>query len=149
MTPPYAPSNRRRRKRGRSGSALFEFAITLPLALLMAIAILDFAKISFLHFLVADAAGAASRYASTVPANMNALDLWQQNLQMAARESLSDSSWIDPQDLDVPPALIQEIDSDERRIAIRVEYSFNTVFDWLKIDQQTTITCEVIVYGAQ
>jgi hypothetical protein len=140
--------NRRRTAKSRMGATLLEFAITLPLTLLICLAILDFAKISFLRFLVSDAAGAAGRFASSVPANINSIELWQQQLENVAKDSLVDSPWIDPSELNVLPCTIEQIDADERRISVHVEYSFNTLFDWLSIDRQTTVASEVTVYGA-
>lgn len=132
----------------RNGSALFEFAVTLPLMILLAFAIRDFAKITFLHFLVSDAAGAASRYASSVPINPNSLSSWQQNLEASARQTLAGSPWIQPSDLIVPPVTLEQIGPDERRITVRVEYSFSSTLHWLNISKQNLIFSEVTVYGA-
>jgi hypothetical protein len=148
VNPPSVLPTRRRIAKSRTGATLFEFAITLPLTLLICLAVLDFAKISFLRFLISDAAGAASRFASTVPANINSIDLWQQQLENVAKDSLLDSPWIDPSELNVLPCTIEQIDADERRITVQIEYTFNTVFDWLSVDRQTILASEVTVYGA-
>lgn len=149
MSQIHAKPNRPNKSKHRTGSALFEFAITLPLTMLICIAIFDFAKITFLQSLISDAAGAASRFASMVPANVNSIDLWQQQLENIAKESLLNSPWIDPSELNIAPAVIEQISAEERRITVNVKYSFNTVFDWLSIDQKSTVACKVVVYGAQ
>lgn len=132
----------------RSGSALFEFAVTLPLMMLLSVAVLDLSKITFLHFLVSDAAGAASRYASMVPIDSESMELWQQGLEESARGSLVGSPWIEPSDLIIPVADIVQVSQDERRIFIRVEYPYEAHIPWLVLSSQSMIAHEVTVYGA-
>lgn len=132
----------------RSGSVLFEFAVTLPLMMLLSVAVLDLSKITFLHFLVSDAAGAASRYASMVPVDSESMEIWQQGLEDSARGSLVGSPWIEPSDLIVPIADIVQVSDEERRISIRVEYPYEVHVPWLVLSSQSMIAHEVTVYGA-
>lgn len=132
----------------RSGSVLFEFAVTVPLMMILAVAVLDLSKITFLHFLVSDAAGASSRYASMVPVQSESMDMWQQSLEDAARGSLVGSPWIDPSELIIPLAGMVQISDQERSITIRVEYPYEAQFPWMGFSTQSTIAHEVTVYGA-
>ena len=132
----------------RSGSVLFEFAVTLPLMMLLSVAVLDLSKITFLHFLVSDAAGAASRYASMVPVDSESMEMWQQGLEDSARGSLVGSPWIEPSDLIIPIADIVQVSQDERRISIRVEYPYEAHVPWMVLSSQSMIAHEVTVYGA-
>jgi len=140
--------NQNRCVASRSGSVLFEFAVTLPLMLLLSVAVLDFSKITFLHFLVSDAAGAASRYASMVPVDSESMEMWQQGLEDSARGSLVGSPWIEPSDLIIPVADIVQVSQEERRISIRVEYAYEAHVPWLVLSSQSMIVHEVTVYGA-
>ncbi len=132
----------------RSGSVLFEFAVTLPLMMLLSVAVLDLSRITFLHFLVSDAAGEASRYASMVPAESDSMEMWQQGLEDSARGSLVGSPWIEPSDLVIPVADIVQVSEDERRISIRIECPYEAHLPWLVLSSQSIIAHEVIVYGA-
>ena len=132
----------------RGGSVLFEFAVTLPLMMLLSVAVLDLSRITFLHFLVSDAAGAASRYASMVPADSESMEMWQQGLEDSARGSLVGSPWIEPTDLIIPVADIVQVSEDERRISIRIECPYEAHLPWLVLSSQSIIAHEVTVYGA-
>jgi hypothetical protein len=139
---------RNRSVASRSGSVLFEFAVTLPLMMILSVAVLDLSKITFLHFLVSDAAGAASRHASMVPSYSESMDSWQQSLEDAARGSLVGSPWIDPSELIIPLASFVQISDQERSITIRVEYPYEAQFPWMGFSTHSTIAHEVTVYGA-
>jgi hypothetical protein len=132
----------------RRGSVLFEFAVTLPLILILSVAVLDFSRITFLHFLVSDATGAASRYASMVPVDPASVEIWQAGLEDAARGSLVGSPWIEPSDLSIPVADIVPVSDDERRITVRVAYPYEAHIPWLLLSTQSMIAHEVTVYGA-
>ena len=132
----------------RGGSVLFEFAVTLPLMMLLSVAVLDLSKTTFLHFLVSDAAGAASRYASMVPVDSDSMEMWQQGLEDSARGSLVGSPWIEPSDLIIPVADMVQVSQDERRIFIRIEYPYEAYVPWLVLSAQSIIVHEVTVYGA-
>jgi|688.fasta_scaffold40072_4 hypothetical protein len=135
------------RKSTRRGVALFEFAVTLPLMLLLSLAVIDFARISFFRFVVGDATGAAGRYAMLNPVTENSLSAWQSALEIAARESAQGSPWIDPTAIVVHPAVIQQVNTTEKRITLKVSYLFRTGFWWPGIPSQTTVSSQLTLTG--
>ncbi len=125
-----------------------EFSISIPVMLLLAIAVFDFAKVSYFRFVVADAAGAASRYAAFNPVTDVTLASWTAELESAARGAVQGSPWISQSDLVINPPVIEQTSSLEKRITVRVEYVYHLILWWPGLPGQATVSSQVAVISA-
>jgi uncharacterized protein (UPF0333 family) len=138
-------SSARRNAKLRRGAALMEFSISIPVMLLLSIAVFDFAKTSYFRFVVADAAGAASRYAAFNPVTTTSLSSWTTELESAARNSVQGSPWISQNDLVIKSPIIEQISSVEKRITVRVEYVYHLKLWWPGLPSQASVSSQVVV----
>lgn len=138
----------RRHASARRGAVLFEFAVTIPLTMLLSIAVFDFARVSYFRLVVADAAGAASRYAAFNPLTNVSQAVWQQGLEDATRNAVLGSVWVDPNLLVIHSALVEQVTPVEKRITVKVEYPFQVTLWWPGIPQNPTVVSQVSVIGA-
>jgi len=141
-------SGKRRLSAARRGAILFEFAVTIPLMMLLSIAVFDFARVSYFRLVVADAAGAASRYAAFNPITSVSQAVWQQGLEEATRTSVTGSAWISPTSLVIHPAQIVDVTPYEKRITVKVEYPFHVTLWWPGIPSDPTVVSQVSVIGS-
>jgi len=138
----------RRNSKSRRGAALMEFSISIPVMLLLSIAVFDFAKTSYFRFVVADAAGSASRYAAFNPVTTVSLSSWTTELESAARSSVQGSPWVSQNDLVIKPPIIEQISSVEKRITLRVEYVYHLKLWWPGLPSQIAVSSQVVVIAA-
>lgn len=135
----------RRNAKSRRGAVLMEFSISIPVMLLLSIAVFDFAKTSYFRFVVADAAGAASRYAAFNPVTAVSLSSWTTELESAARSSVQGSPWVSQNDLVIKQPIIEQISTVEKRITVRVEYVYHLQLWWPGLPSQVTVSSQVAV----
>lgn len=138
----------RRNAASRRGAALLEFSMSIPILLLLSIAVFDFAKTSYFRFVVADAAGAASRYAAFNPVTAVSMDTWRSELESAARNSVEGSPWISSTALVVDSPIIEIITTVETRITVRIEYTYHLNIWWPGLPSQATVSSQVTVIAA-
>jgi Flp pilus assembly protein TadG len=117
--------------------------------MILAIAVLDFSRISYYRFLVADAAGAASRYAALQPVTDVSYDVWMQQLDTIARNTVDGSPWASASALIVHPAEITEVAPGEKRITVRTSYVYRAAIPWPGLPTQATVSSKVSVVGAK
>lgn len=125
-----------------------EFSISIPIMLLLTIAVFDFAKTSYFRFVVADAAGAASRYAAFNPVTSVSLHSWTTELENAARNTVVGSAWISPSALVVCSPIIEQISTVETRITVKVQYVYHLNLWWPGLPTQATVSSQVAVIQA-
>jgi hypothetical protein len=80
-----------RRKRRGSGQALVEFAMVMPVFMLLLFGLLDFGRVVFAQNTVSQAAREASRYASLEPSTSKYAAIRQAAIRMAPGLGLSDA----------------------------------------------------------
>jgi hypothetical protein len=138
-----------RRTKKRRGAALLEFSVTLPLMMLMAVATVDFARVTYYGLVVADAAGAASRYAALNPLTETAESGWLEGLEQSAKAATIGSPWVDSSDLIVHPPVVEQITPVEKRITVKIEYPFVVRFWWPGIPTNPTVVSQVSVVASE
>lgn len=143
-----ARKNYRFRKQ-RAGAVLLEFAITIPVMMILAIAVLDFSRLSYYRFLVADAAGAASRYAAFYPVTDVSYNVWMQKLDTVARNTVEGSPWASASDLIVYPAVLNKDTPGETRVIIKIEYVYHATIPWPGLPSEATVRSTVQIMGAK
>ena len=133
----------------RAGAVLLEFAFTLPVMMILAIAVLDFSRISYYRFLVADAAGAASRYAAFNPVTDVSYNVWMQKLDSIARNTIEGSPWASADALIVYPAVITQVTPGETRVTVKTAYPYRATIPWPGLPSEATVSNEVNIIGAK
>lgn len=141
-------SSPRLRARSRQGAILLEFGVTLPLMLMLAIAVFDFARVTYFGLVVADAAGAASRYAAFNPLTNVSEAAWHEGLEQAAKTAIVGSPWVSQNQLVVHPALIEQVSPVEKRITVKVSYPYQVQLWWPGLPSNPNVTSQVSVIGA-
>jgi Flp pilus assembly protein TadG len=98
--------------RGKRGQSILEFAITIPLLLLLLVGIFDFGRATFYYSSITNSAREGARYGIINPDNMN-------GIQQRVREY---SFGIDPD----PSVLVIQIQKDSiaNTITVSVSYTF-------------------------
>ena len=133
----------------RRGAALIEFALTAPILGLLSVAVFDFAKIAYVRLVVADAAGAASRFAALHPMPTGSLDTWVKGIQEAALASSSGSMWIDPSRMSLQPVNVDQIPPNDIRITVQVDYQFQPKFWWPGLPSGSMVSSKVSIPGVR
>lgn len=133
----------------RAGAVLLEFAVTIPVMVILAIAVLDFSRLSYYRFLVADAAGAASRYAAFYPVTDVSYNVWMQRLDAVARNTVEGSPWASASNLIVYPAVINQATPGENRVIIKMEYVYRATIPWPGLPSESTVRSTVQIMGAK
>jgi Flp pilus assembly protein TadG len=117
--------------------------------MILAIAVLDFSRISYYRFLVADASGAASRYAAFHPVTDVSYNVWMQQLDTVARNTVEGSPWASASALIVHPAEITVVTPGEKRITVKTSYVYRATLPWPGLPTETTVSNQVNVVGAK
>lgn len=137
----------RRRKYKRSGAAMLELAIVLPLLLLLAGGIIDFSRYAYYYIAVSNAAGAAARFASQHPFTPTTLTTWNNLTRQAAIDDLQGILRYNASKVTVPaPTIVTETTGLKlRRVRVQVDYAFQTIVAWPGIPNSAVIRRAVVM----
>lgn len=113
----------------RRGTAATEFAILLPLLVMLALASVDFGRFAYAHIALGNASrvgaefGAVRKYDSSTSAG------WEAQLEAAMHEEFAAVGGIEPANLDVEIEVVDDA-YDLHRVTITSTYPFSTVVTW-------------------
>lgn len=126
------------RRPSRSGVAATEFALVLPLLLLLTFAGTDFGRALHAHIALSNACRAGAEYGSRNPYSPTDIDDWESRIRQAVDEELSNTPAIDPDKLDID--IDVEVDSDDLfRVSVEATYPFTTLVSWPGIPHEVTL----------
>lgn len=140
---------KRRQGRNRRGVAIIEFALTVPILGLLSVAVFDFAKIGYIRLVVADAAGAASRYAAFHPVTAITMDEWIDGIKQSALASVAGSAWIDPARMSLHTVDVDQITPTYMKVTIRIDYQYQPTFWWPGLPSGTRVSAQVAIPGVR
>jgi len=127
---------------GRHGTAATEFAIALPILLLIAFGACDFGRITHIHQIVANAArtgaetGAARRFTNYTQAS------WEADVRQAVVHELENIHDFNESDMNY--SLSTSVDPDGVTVVtVAVSYPFRTVVSWPAIPSEVTLFKQV------
>ena len=122
----------------RRGAAAVEFAVVLPLLMLLLLGGADFGRCFQTSISITNAARAGAEYGSMHPFDSSAQGPWQTGVQQAAVDELSNSTLFDVSKLTVTVTGITEGDG-SRRVSVQATYPFKTIFNWGYVPTSITI----------
>lgn len=129
----HKPPHRRR------GAAAVEFAIVLPILILLLLGGADLGRCFYSAMAVTNSARAGAEYGAMNRFDAATLGNWQARVQQAATDELSESTLFDLSKVTVTANGIIEADG-SRRVEVHVTYPFKTLFSWLT--GTTTLTLQ-------
>lgn len=125
----------------RRGAILVELAIILPLLLLFAGGIVDFARFAHYFVAVSDAAGNGARLASFHPYTVATSGVWSAKARSAVTASLEGVPGFQSDRLTIEgPTVVQGADGGQVGNArLTVSYRFSPIVRWPGIPRETTV----------
>lgn len=129
---------------GRRGAAAVEFAVVLPLLMLLLLGGADFGRCFYSAMAVANAARAGAEYGAMNRYDASAQGPWQAGVQQAAIDELSESALFDLGQLTIVASNITEGDGSQR-VEVQVTYPFRTIFSWIFIPSSLTLQQTVVM----
>lgn len=130
----------------RRGAAAIEFAIVLPMLMLLLLGGADFGRCFHSAMAITNAARAGAEYGAMHPFDTSSQVAWQTGVQQAAINELSGSPLFNVGQLTVASSSITEADG-SRRVQVQVAYPFRTIFTWFyapTITLQQTVVMRTI-----
>ncbi|HET6572411.1 MAG TPA: TadE/TadG family type IV pilus assembly protein [Fimbriiglobus sp.] len=129
--------------RRRCGASAAEFAVVLPVLLLIVLGLIDFGRFAYYHVAVTNAARAGAEYAIMTPYVPAAQAAWNARVQETARDEMTNQIGYDPADLTTATTVTVER-TGLRRVRVEATYaSFQTVTSWPGIPSSLTIRSAV------
>lgn len=113
----------------RSGAAALEFAIALPLMMLLVILCVDFGRVAYFSTALNNAVGSGMTVATTHRYTNYTRQSWEDQIRLAVREDLQSVSSFNPANLQ---QTIQVNESSTRPtvVTLTVSYPFRMLINW-------------------
>jgi Flp pilus assembly protein TadG len=116
----------------RNGALAIEFAIVLPLLMLLLLGAIDFGRFSHTAIAVANAARSGAGVGALNPVSQASRPAWEAEIRQAARIELEGVNGFDPARLNV--AIETATDANGRDlVTVTVTYPFETLLNWVGI----------------
>lgn len=123
----------------RDGAAAVEFAIVLPVLLMLLLGAADFGRCFQTSIAMTNAARAGAEYGSMHPFDNSSQGAWQTAVQQAAIDELSGSTMFDVTRLTVTTSSVTESDG-LKRISVHTTYPFTTIFNLAYVPATITVS---------
>lgn len=129
-----------RRSLNRPGAAVTEFALVLPLMILLVLGCLDFGRFAYTLIAVENAARAGAGYAIMNPYLKSGKTAWEAAIQEAAREEMTNQKGYDSTKLTTTTSVVIETNG-LHRVKVTATYnSFDTIVAWPGIPESMVLT---------
>jgi len=117
------------RRAWRWGTAASEFAIALPLLIVLCLTSVDFGRFAYAYIALGNAGRVGAERGATRPYSTATAEVWQQQVSDATREDFAASSDLDVGQLSIQADAVQDAYGLHRG-EITVSYPFTTVVSW-------------------
>jgi len=121
----------------RRAVAAAEFALVLPLLVILIGGCVDFGRFSHVNITVTNAARAGAEFGSTHPCSAATYTLWEQQVRQAVVDEMAGLDRFDPALLTVTITRVTE--GDHPRAEVDVSYPFKTLVEWPGHPSQLTL----------
>ena len=115
----------------RRGSTTLEFAILLPVLLMIMLLIVDYGRFAHTYIAVSNAARAGASIASFNAPTPGSKPLWDFAIRKAVEDELATNTWFNSGDLVVAAPLLIDEGNGLLRVEVDVTYPFQTLINWL------------------
>jgi Flp pilus assembly protein TadG len=119
----------RRNSRRRAGAAAVEFALALPVLMLLAIGTVDFGRIPYYHEVVANAARTGAETGATKQFTALSRATWETGIRNAVSREMQNIPNFDNSKLAIALTAVPNSDG-LARITVEVTYPFETAVAW-------------------
>lgn len=127
----------------RRAAAAAEFAIILPVLMMIVLGFIDFGRFAYHYVAVTNAARAGAEYAIMTPYVSAGQGAWQAKVQQAARDEMANQTGYAPSNLTTSTAVTVE-QNGLRRVRVEATYaSFRTITSWPGIPSTLTLRSAV------
>lgn len=133
--------------RRRVGAAAAEFALILPVLLLIALACVDFGRFAYHHIAMTNATRAGAEYGIMHPYLSSGTGAWQTAIESTARAELSNQTDCTPSNLSTTTTVTIESNGRRRIRVVGTYASFNTLVSWPGIPSSTDLTATVEIWA--
>jgi Flp pilus assembly protein TadG len=137
-----------RRPGGRRAIAATEFALALPVLLLLMIGAVDFGRFAYSHVTLTNAVRAGTGYGSVNPYTTATLATWKANVKQAVVDEMSTMSGFNSSLLTV--TVTNDTTGEPSggwRVQVVASYPFTTLITWPGIPSTTTMQRSVAMRG--
>jgi Flp pilus assembly protein TadG len=128
----------------RHGTTATEFAIVLPLLIVLCLTSVDFGRCCYALIALGNAARVGSEYSATHRYDAASSETWRSNLEYAMCEEFAAIGGLDPDDLTVDIQVEIE-DYQLHRGSITARYPFSTVVSWPMIPRPLELERTVVM----
>ena len=135
--------SRGRRRGHRKAAVLVEFALLLPLLILIVLGCIDFGRFAYMFIAVTNGARAGAEYAVMRPVTPASQPFWQAGVEDAVHDEMSGNRGYEQADLVVPSVTLTSDPLNLKRVRVRVQHPFETLVNWPGIPHQITLTRDV------
>src|SRR5262245_17088729 len=119
-----------RRTTGRRGAAAVEFALVLPVMVLIALGCVDFGRFAYDYIALKNAARAGAEYAIMTPYTSSTQGAWESAIQQKAQDEMTNQTGYDSTNLTTTTSVVIE-STGLRRVTVTATYdSFTTIVSW-------------------
>lgn len=126
----------------RCGTAAVEFAVAIPVLMLLAIGCCDMGRALADYVAVSNAARVGAEYGATHAYSTYTYSSWQNIVTQRAQQEMQGSSGIDPTQLSVTVSTVPETSS-LYLVTVTVTYPFNMITAWPGMPAQFNLTHSV------
>jgi Flp pilus assembly protein TadG len=139
---PSSPPPCRRRTWPRRGTAAVEFALAIPVLMLLAIGCCDMGRALADYVAVSNAARVGAEYGATHAYSTYTYSSWQSLVVQSAQQEMQGSSGIDPTQLTVTVATVPE-SANLYLVTVTVTYPFSLITAWPGMPAQFNLSHSV------
>jgi Flp pilus assembly protein TadG len=126
----------------RCGTAAVEFAVAIPVLMLLAIGCCDMGRALADYVAVSNAARVGAEYGATHAYSTYTYSSWQSLVTQRAQQEMQGSSGIDPTQMSVTVSTVPETSS-LYLVTVTVTYPFNMITAWPGLPAQFTLSHSV------
>jgi Flp pilus assembly protein TadG len=130
----------------RPGTAAVEFALILPILMLLLLGCIDFGRFPHSYIAVTNAARAGAGFGSVNPYSTATATTWKADIKQAVVDEISKLDGFDKTQLNVTSTYIDE-GNGLWRVKVTVSYPFQTVVNWPGLPNNVTMQQTAVLRG--
>lgn len=132
------------RKSARRGAAAIEFAVILPVLILIVLGCVDFGRFAYSYIAVSNAARAGAGYGCVHPFTDGTKPTWEANIRQAAADEMQLIADFDPNQVQITSSP-QSVG--DWWVTVDVAYSFHMIVNWPALPNEMTLRRTVTMPG--